>query len=395
MSLSIVEEKDKVINELSAKLTQAEISSILTNNEEIPFLSPEHSQYPEGASEAGGDTTVLESQKMSFRLSQKLMEIGKNSDSGVLHSGGQSNQKVQKKSYSLESINPYTKAPAPTKIITDDSALNATLLKIQSEIGRKRSAQQMQEFVDFNDGSKDVSNDKSKESDNLAKINHKKKMNHQNDGHKAKRAKVSDRSGEGTVEVQKDKKMKVSKGAGWIQKTNKPKNVKKDYDAFDVLESSKDIDNDKHSKEKSRPKRSKRQVKNTDKTRSSSKPKISINKQPKSKAHDPEDGLEDYKISEGDETLLTKQQDNSMSHELIDDQDQTHISLTDGKTSLEKSGVVVEKIDEEVIETKDISKQQKSKKGDKEVKFRETCRNREERRQKKGQECERCQQVSS
>ena len=84
-----------------------------------------------------------------------------------------------------------------------------------------------------------------------------------------------------------------------------------------------------------------------------------------------------------------------MSHELIDDQDQTHISLTDGKTSLEKSGVVVEKIDEEVIETKDISKQQKLKKGDKEVKFRETCRNREERRQKKGQECERCQQVSS
>ena len=126
-------------------------------NEDDNFtLSPESSQYPEGAGHSGGDSTVLESQKLSFNLWKKLKEISPDDDL-IAKDGNQQTKtipKPEKKSYSIESENPYFKAPTTSNIVTGSSSINNIIKKIEDDIIRKRKATDMEEFFDENGGSK-------------------------------------------------------------------------------------------------------------------------------------------------------------------------------------------------------------------------------------------------
>ena len=86
MALSIIEEKDKIIESLMKRLKENKIDDeILELKEEIPQLSPEWSQYPEWSNETSGGTQILNSQRMSYMLAKKLKEINPGNDLFISH----------------------------------------------------------------------------------------------------------------------------------------------------------------------------------------------------------------------------------------------------------------------------------------------------------------------
>lgn len=97
------------------------------------------------------------------------------------------------------------------------------------------------------------------------------------------------------------------------------------------------------------------------------------------------DGLEDYKISEGSDPIINDKQGKAGANEEID-LDKTLISLTDGRSSKSKNEVTIERIDESDPNEPELKSQNDKAAGPREVKYRETVRNREERMKKKGQE---------
>lgn len=218
-------------------------------------LSPENSQYPEGANEAGGDSTVLESQKLSFELCKKLKAINKNDDLSFgqekdKEETKQPQEKSVKKAYMLNHENPYMKKPADTQIVTTDNNLNDIISKIEQSIKRKRGASEMEEFFDDDEEPKPIARSNTNSAlSSLAKINLKKKqppserppyLQHQ---HKRKKVVEVKEEIDNSTNTKKSKKLNISRTEGWTFKAKKPKKAKrgKDYDAFDVFESSKDI----------------------------------------------------------------------------------------------------------------------------------------------------------
>lgn len=107
--------------------------------------------------------------------------------------------------------------------------------------------------------------------------------------------------------------------------------------------------------------------------------------------------MEDYNIIEDDGDSRASK---ATKKEAIqdDEQEYSHISLTDGKSSAAgNSSKVPVEIIEEKAQAEEPKEPPSSKPKDqkKERKYRESCRNREERMKRQGQECERCKQVST
>lgn len=69
MAIAVIDEQQKFIDKLkTAKEEGKDFDEVFKLQTELPDISPENSQYPEGGSEAGGDSSILESQKLSFKL---------------------------------------------------------------------------------------------------------------------------------------------------------------------------------------------------------------------------------------------------------------------------------------------------------------------------------------
>lgn len=267
MALSIIQEKDKIINQLSDAMKEGKPDdSILLLQQELPELSPENSQYPEGASDAGGDSTILDSQKLSFKLWKRLKDISENDN--LLFGQSEVKQKshqpeTDKKSYNLNSVNPYMQKPKSTQIVTTDSNLNTIIQKIESDIHRKRKATEMEEFFDI-DESKDVNeiSEKSEGTSSILKINKKIKPSGSNPRPKRNKPMESPKDSHASANVKKSKKLNISRTDGWTFKNKKAKKSKKDYDAFEVLESSKDINETSHPLESPKKKKGRKAKQN-------------------------------------------------------------------------------------------------------------------------------------
>ena len=240
------------------------------SKEDAYEISPENSQYPEGGNEAGGDSTILESQKISFKLCKELKEISENDDLIIKDWNSKPivQQKQERKSYAIDSNNPHFKVPEPSKIVTHNSSLNDILRKIENDIKRKRKADDIEVFFDDGEESKNESSnlndqssgikisldtsgniDKSNNDESntvngsISKVNLKKKQNAVDiSNFQNKRPKLMEtKDSEWNVNPIKPQKVIVSRENGWTFKnTKKGANKHKPADAFDIFESSKD-----------------------------------------------------------------------------------------------------------------------------------------------------------
>jgi hypothetical protein len=209
----------------------------------LPTLSPENSQYPEGNS--GGDSSILNSHRLAFETCKKLSEICENDSlhlPSVSKAQNQAEKVAQKKSYTLESVNPYVQKSKNTIIKTNNPYLNDTIARIEQDIQRKRKASEMEEFCDFGDTeeAKDLSyagNEVTQGKASLSKS--------QVPGLESKRSKKLDTQDDKIVEIiSKKKKLNVSRQEGWVIKSDKSKNSKKGHNWSDALEDNKEVNND-------------------------------------------------------------------------------------------------------------------------------------------------------
>ena len=182
-ALSIIEEKDKFIERLKDQLQKYDANNDFLNlKDDLPQLSPESSQYPDGASNPGGDSTILNAQHLALSLWKKLKKITLNSQfiSGNPIAKKKIHDPIEKKSYTLdEGYDPYKVKSTSVDIITDNSNLNEMINKMEEEVNRKRKASEMEEYVDFEKESNknEMSNPNYSEGKNsLQKVNKKKKM---------------------------------------------------------------------------------------------------------------------------------------------------------------------------------------------------------------------------
>jgi hypothetical protein len=231
--------------------------------DDIPSLSQESNQLEED----GRSVTITESEKMEFKLSNRLMEISQSarSSKSKVHK-----KQTPKKSYELESENPYTHKPAQTRLLTNNDELKEKITRIENEIKRKRRTEDMEEFFDLEEEFFDPQNPSivKSDEDSSSRVNTKSK-NQDNVPyfHSAKRMKKQEVTEE-PISLKKRKKIDVSRATGWIVKENKPKKSTKNFDAFQCFDSSKDnvSDNERDvqetkEKEETKEKRKKKQKK--------------------------------------------------------------------------------------------------------------------------------------
>ncbi|CAI2363706.1 unnamed protein product [Moneuplotes crassus] len=421
MALSVIEEKDKYIQKLEEKLRERD-DEVLPVKDDLPELSPECTQYPECSEEPGGDSSILNAQRLSYALCKKLKEISEDDNlitkSPVFKT--QTDNASEKKSYELDNTNPYLQNTSSARILTADNNLQDTIDKIENDLKRKRRASEMEEFVDFDDNnqaikqpvlnsreSKKTSNFVDSSRSSLAKINMKKKMSKTNT-YKAKRVKKNDKEDSSSL-VSIKKTHKVSRTTGWIiekkDKSNGKKN-KKTYDVFHNFDSENDDKNVKSPEkppEKSPPKKPAAKKKNAKKKMKSNNKKKAKRPKKTQKEPDQSEAEEDYEIivsADSESALCEAKMRESRRKSTSDYDNESSVPLTDGKSPIKHQDFSVQEISsKEVTELKEVENIEDSDEEQKhnearpfKHKFREACRDREERRKRKGQACEKCNQ---